>query len=44
MSVPIRSVPATATPSPIPHYIGGQRVEASGGASSPVFNPATGAP
>ena len=41
MSVPIRSLPDT-TPQTIPHWIDGQRSEASGGRSSPVFNPATG--
>jgi malonate-semialdehyde dehydrogenase (acetylating)/methylmalonate-semialdehyde dehydrogenase len=43
MSVPIRSVPATAAPAPIPHYIGGRRLEVASGPTSPVFNPATGA-
>lgn len=42
MSVPIRSVPAAAAPVPIPHFIGGKRVEGDGQATSPVFNPATG--
>jgi malonate-semialdehyde dehydrogenase (acetylating) / methylmalonate-semialdehyde dehydrogenase len=43
MSVPIRSVPATAAPAPIPHYIGGRRLEVASGPTSAVFNPATGA-
>ena len=42
MSVPIRSVPASTRPQPIPHYIDGQRVAGDDRASSPVFNPATG--
>ncbi len=42
MSVPIRSAPAAAEPSRIPHWINGRRVDVADARVSPVFNPASG--